>query len=98
VANDGNVRSVLWDGPAFKAGLSTGVQIIAVNGVAFNSERLTDAIKGAQNTGGPIELIIKHEAQFRVTRIDYHDGLRYPHLERDTAQPARLDEILTARN
>lgn len=28
---------------------------------------------------------------------DYHDGLRYPHLERDPAPPALLDEILTAK-
>jgi hypothetical protein len=29
--------------------------------------------------------------------MDYHDGLRYPHLERDASQPARLDQILAAR-
>jgi hypothetical protein len=32
-----------------------------------------------------------------VANLDYHEGLRYPHLERDTAEPARLDEILSAR-
>jgi len=32
-----------------------------------------------------------------VANLDDHDGLRYPHLERDTAEPARLDEILAAR-
>jgi predicted metalloprotease with PDZ domain len=97
VANDGNVRSVLWDGPAFKAGLSTGVQILAVNGTAFDTDRLKDTIKSARNVSGPIELIIKQQAQFRVVRIDYHNGLRYPHLQRETAQPDRLEEILTAR-
>jgi len=25
--------------------------------------------------------------------MDYHDGLRYPHLERSAGAPARLDEI-----
>jgi hypothetical protein len=32
-----------------------------------------------------------------VANIDYHDGLRYPHLERDPSEPARLDDIVTAR-
>jgi hypothetical protein len=42
-------------------------------------------------------LILKTGDRYRVANLDYHDGLRYPHLERDTAEPARLDEILLAR-
>jgi len=30
--------------------------------------------------------------------LNYHEGLRYPHLERNTETPARLDDILTTRN
>jgi hypothetical protein len=30
--------------------------------------------------------------------IDFHDGLHYPHLERDANVPARLDQILSPRN
>jgi hypothetical protein len=33
-----------------------------------------------------------------VTNLDYHEGLRYPHLERDGTGPARLDDIVAARN
>jgi hypothetical protein len=36
--------------------------------------------------------------RFRVAAIDYHEGLRYPHLVRDEATPARLDEILAPRS
>ena len=97
VEGSGNIASVLWDGPAFKAGLSPGVQIVAVNGIAFNADRLKDVIKAAKNASAPIELIVKDQDRFRIVRMDYHDGLRYPHLERDPAQPARLDEILAAK-
>ena len=45
----------------------------------------------------PIELIVRTGDRYRVARVDYHDGLRYPHLERDRAGPALLDEILTPR-
>ena len=44
-----------------------------------------------------IQLIVKIGDRYMVANLDYHDGLRYPHLERDSAQPARLDEILAAR-
>ena len=36
--------------------------------------------------------------RYRTVRIDYHDGLRYPRLEREATTPARLDQILTPRN
>jgi hypothetical protein len=42
-------------------------------------------------------LIVKIGDRFMVARLDYHDGLRYPHLEREAPEPPRLDEILTAR-
>jgi hypothetical protein len=34
---------------------------------------------------------------FRTVRLDYHGGLRYPHLERVEQTPDRLSAILAAR-
>ena len=48
-------------------------------------------------TQTPIELIIKSGDRYRVAKIDYHEGLRYPHLERDASTPARFDDIVAAR-
>ena len=93
----GKVLGVLWGGLAFKAGFSPGVQIEAVNRLAFSTERLKEAIKAAQKTTAPIELITKDQDHFRVVTIDYHGGLRYPHLERVDGTPARLDDILAAK-
>ncbi len=42
----------------------------------------------------PIALIVSNGERFRTVEIDYHDGLRYPHLERVEGAPARLDDIL----
>jgi hypothetical protein len=44
-----------------------------------------------------VELLVKQGDLYRTVRIDYHDGLRYPHLERIDGAPARLDEILAPR-
>jgi predicted metalloprotease with PDZ domain len=94
---DGTVLQVAWDSATFKAKLTESAQILAVNGAAYGAEVLKDAIRSAKGTALPIELIVKTGDRYRVVAIDYHDGLRYPHLERDAAVPARLDEILAAK-
>ena len=90
---DGTVLQVAWDSPAFKAKLTESAQILAVNGAAYSAEVLKDAIRSAKGTTSPIELIVKTGDRYRVVALDYHDGLRYPHLERDPSVPARLDDI-----
>ena len=94
---EGTLSQVIWDSPAFKAKLTEGAQILAINGIAYDADVLKDAIRAAHGKSAPIELIVKIGDRYMVANLDYHDGLRYPHLERDTAQPARLDEILAAR-
>jgi predicted metalloprotease with PDZ domain len=94
---DGTVTRVVWEGPAFRANITEGAQILAVNGTAYSSDVLKDAIRAAQGTKLPIELIVKSGDRFRVASIDYYNGLRYPHLERDASTAARLDDILAAR-
>jgi predicted metalloprotease with PDZ domain len=98
VSMDGRVNDVLWQGPAFQNGLTVGTQIVAVNGTAFDADRLKGAIKDSKQSGAVIELVVKNADRFRTVRFDYHDGLRYPRLERVQGTPARLDEILTPRN
>jgi predicted metalloprotease with PDZ domain len=94
---DGAIAEVIWGSPAFKAKLTAGAQILAVDGVAYSVDVLKDAIRAARGRKSPIELIIRTGDQFTVASLDYHDGLRYPHLERDTSQPPRLDDIVAAR-
>jgi hypothetical protein len=40
---------------------------------------------------------VKTGDRYTVAHVDYHGGLRYPHLERDPSTPARLDDILAAK-
>ena len=98
VAVEGRLTDVLWNGPAFRQGLTVGSQIVAVNGTAYDPDRLRDAVKAAKTARDPIELLIRNGDRYRTVRVDYHDGLRYPRLERDASVPSRLDEILTPRN
>jgi predicted metalloprotease with PDZ domain len=95
VGHEGAVTSVLWDGPAFNAGMARGTKIVAINGLALDSASdLADAITDAKSGTAPIELLLKDGAHFRTVKIDYHGGLRYPHLERIAGTPDRLGDIL----
>jgi predicted metalloprotease with PDZ domain len=96
-SNAGEIDSVQWNSPAFKAGITEGGEVLAVNGIAYDADVLKDAIRAAHDGKAPIQLIVKSGDRFRVVDIDYHGGLRYPRLERDTSVPARLDDILSPR-
>lgn len=94
----GDIADVLWDGPAFKAGLSPGMKVIAVNGKEYSADAMKDAvIAAAKDKNQPLELLVKNFDEYKTLRIDYHDGLKYPHLERIAGKPDRLGELLKAR-
>jgi predicted metalloprotease with PDZ domain len=95
VDSSGSLSEVLWDGPAFKAGLTQETTLVAVNGEAYSSDLLKDAIKAAKGTAVPIALLVKNKDEYRTVLVDYHGGPRYPRFERLAGTPARLDDILT---
>jgi len=94
VNNSSVIDDVMVDSPAFQAGLGPGMKLVAVNGHGFNGDVLKGAIRGAKGTTSPIELIVSNENEFRTLRLDYHDGEKYPQLERVQGTPDLLDEII----
>ncbi|HEV2532904.1 peptidase M61 [Phenylobacterium sp.] len=93
---EATVTGVLWDSPAFKAGLTVGGKIIAVNGIAYDMDLLKEAITNAKS-GPPVTLIVKDGDHFRVVALDYRGGLKYPHLERLEGKPDLLSAIYAPR-
>jgi predicted metalloprotease with PDZ domain len=90
----GTVSDVLKDGIADKAGLGPGMKIIAVNGREYTPDVLKAAIRDAKGSGPSIELIVENTGFYKVIKLDYHGGERYPQLERVSSAPDRLDDIL----
>jgi predicted metalloprotease with PDZ domain len=91
----GSITDVTWDGPAIKAGVAPDMQLEAVNDQAFSIASLREAILHAENDKAPIKLLLKREKDFITVSVDYHGGLRYPHLERVGSAPDLLDAILS---
>lgn len=99
MTNRSNVISqVRWGSPAFEAGLTSGWEIVAVNGQTATPARLMAAIDEAATSPTPIEMMVKRGDRFRTLRFDYHGGNRYPHLERIAGTPDRLGDILAPRD
>ncbi len=96
VGSDAVLTDVQWDGPAFKAGLTQGLTVVAVNGDTYDADKLKAAVK-ATAKGVPVELLVKEGSRYRTVKLDYVGGLRYPRLERIAGTPARLDDILAPR-
>ena len=90
----GSITEVLWDGPAFKAGITPGMRVQAVNDQAFSVANLRQTIIAAENNRAPIKLLLKREKEFITVMLDYHGGFRYPHLERVGSAPDLLDLVL----
>ena len=97
VGNDGKIGSVLWDSPAFNAGLTIGSELVAVNGRKFDADTLKQAIRGAAGNGAVPELLIHDGEIYRTVKLDWHGGLRYPHLEKIGNAPGTLDQLLAPR-
>ena len=91
--SDGTILDVRWNGPADKAGLAPGSKIIGVNGQVFSGDLLRAAIREAKGKTDPIHLIVQSDSFLTTADIDYHDGERYPALERVAGTPAYLDDI-----
>jgi predicted metalloprotease with PDZ domain len=92
---ENTITDVIWGSPAFKAGIVPGNKLLAANGLAIEqASTLSDAITAAAGSKTPITLLLRSGNHYRDVPLDYHGGLRYPHLERIAGTPDRLDDIL----
>lgn len=88
------IQDVLIGSPAYAAGLGPGMKIVAVNGRQATDELLHQAIRETKGDGPAVELIVENTGYFKVAKIPYRDGERYPHLVREPNTRAILDDIL----
>lgn len=97
VGKGGHVSSIIWDGPAFNAGLTTAAEIVAVNGRVYSDEVLREAVTTAEGGKDPIRLIVRTGQRVREVPVQWNGGLRYPRLERIGLGDGSLDLLLAPR-
>jgi predicted metalloprotease with PDZ domain len=95
--DDGTIVDTIENMLAAKAGIGPGMRVIGVDGRRFSIDVLRDALKAAKSNNAPIELLVENDEYYKVYKLDYHGGERYPHLVRDESKPDLLSEILRAK-
>jgi predicted metalloprotease with PDZ domain len=93
IKEDGEFLDVVLGSPAYVAGIGPGMKLVAINGRAWSSDVLQDALRGSTGNDQPIELLVENAKFFKTYTISYHDGIRNPHLKRLDV-PDLLEEIL----
>lgn len=97
ISEAGVVKDVRDGSAAWRAGLAANMRVLAVNGQQFTPEVLDYAVKRAEHATAPITLITTQTGWYQTLSLDYHDGIRYPHLERLPGTTDMLAEIAAPR-
>ncbi|GGC08320.1 peptidase M61 [Novosphingobium endophyticum] len=98
VSKEGEVSGVIWDGPAFNAGIVTGAKIVAVDGTVWSADAMTRAIRNAKGRKEPLQFVVQRGEKVMTVPVDYHGGMRWPWLESATPGKAGgLDRLLSPR-
>jgi predicted metalloprotease with PDZ domain len=90
----GGIRDVIYDSPAWKAGIAPGAMLVAVNGRKFDPDILRDALKAGKGSAANLELLVANGNFYKTFTLNYHDGEKYAHLVRDESKPDILSEII----
>ena len=91
---EGVVTDSIVGSPAYKAGISSQMKVIGINSRLYTHDLLEDAIKAAKDSSQPISITYVDDDYIHTVTIDYHDGIRYPHLTRDESTTDYLDELI----
>ncbi|MFZ0467275.1 MAG: hypothetical protein WAL78_16395 [Candidatus Acidiferrales bacterium] len=91
---DGTIRDVIHGMLAYTAGIGPGMKIQAVNGRGWSSDTVRQAIRNSVNSAEPLRLLVANGDFVETYSLDYHGGMRYPHLVRAPGSTDYLDEII----
>ena len=91
---EGRVADSIVNSPAYNAGISPGMTVVAVNGRKYSAEVIHDALAEGKNSSAPLELLIVNGEYFKTVPINYHEGNRHPHLLRQANQTDLLGQII----
>jgi len=94
---DGKVVDVLWQGPAFKAGFAPGMKLVSINGRAYSTQVLHDAIAAAQKSKQPLQIQARNDGAIASHVLHYDGGLKYPHLVRERGKTDYLQQVLAPK-
>ena len=94
VTKEGRVQNAIPGMPAFESGMAPYMQIVGVNGRSFSVATIEQALKDSKSTSKPILILASNTGSLATYTIDYHEGIRFPHLRLIPGAQDYLTEIL----
>jgi predicted metalloprotease with PDZ domain len=94
---DGTIVDVVPDSAAGRTGLAPAAKVMGVNHRVYSTDLLRQAIVNAETTPGAINLLTISGGYYAEFSVDYHQGLRSPHLIRIPGKPDLLATIFAPR-
>jgi predicted metalloprotease with PDZ domain len=94
LSSEGAVVDVIKGRAADRAGVAPGMKLLAVNTRRWNPELLAAAVAATKTPGTSLELLLENGEYIRSHRLDYHEGAKYPRLERDGQKPDLLAQVI----
>jgi predicted metalloprotease with PDZ domain len=92
--HSGEILDAIQGMAAAAAGIAPGMRLVAINGRRFSPDVLRDALRATKSAAARLDLLIENAEYYETHAVDYHEGDRYPFLERDPAGADLLSEIL----
>jgi predicted metalloprotease with PDZ domain len=89
----GEVGAVLFNSPAYAAGLVPTAKLLGIDGQPFSIRRFRERVARSAAGSAPIVLTVSARGEIREANLPWTGGLTYPHLERISAQPDLFDQI-----
>jgi predicted metalloprotease with PDZ domain len=97
VDQDGAIVDIVPDSAAGRAGLAPASKLMGVNHRVYTADLLRQAILDAETAPQSINLLTLTDGYYEEYSVDYHQGLRLPHLTRIAGKPDLLTAILQPR-
>ena len=94
ISKEGALLDVIPGSPAYAAGAGAGMKLLGVNGRKYSKDVMRTALRRSLNSQQPIALLVENGEYYSTLQVNYHEGIRYPHLVRNEAQPDLLNEII----
>jgi len=97
LGDGGRIVDTIEGMPAAVAGIGPGMKLIGVDGHKYTPEVLREALRAGKSSSAPLELLVENTDYYKIYKLNYHGGERYPRLVRDQSKPDLLSEIYKAK-
>jgi predicted metalloprotease with PDZ domain len=94
---EGSIVDIVPDSAAGRAGLTPAIKVMGVNHRVYSADLLRQAIVHAETNHEPIGLLTLTDGYYTEFQVDYHGGLRSPHLMRLAGKADLLATIMRPR-